>query len=233
MRAVIFDLDGTLIESPTDIKGMKKSLIDYAVKLGLERENLSTEQTTVDIVKAIYNYLVQNGFSKSFIETSLRRLNETMDKFEIENVDSVKAVEGARETLREIKSLGLKTGILTRSCRAYCEKALEITGMRELVDAIEPRRNLLTAKPNPTSLLNLCSRMKVKPNEVVFFGDHTLDLECASRAGVPFVGISDKPERRRALRKGGCKLILRKISDVIQVIKRGFREPLEPPTSSL
>jgi len=34
------------------------------------------------------------------------------------------------------------------------------------------------------------------------------------------VGISDKPEKRRILREGGCKLILRKISEVIQVIKK-------------
>ena len=222
MRAVVFDLDGTLVESPTDIKGMKESLIKYAVSLGLDKETLSTEHTTVDIVERIYNYLVQNGFSRGYIERSLRRLNETMDRFEIESVGSVKAVEDARETLQEIKSLGLKIGVLTRSCETYCEKALELTGMRGLVDAIEPRRDLLTAKPNPVSLLNLCSKMGVKPKDVVFFGDHTLDLECASKVGVPFIGISNKPEKIRSLREKGCKRILRKISEVTQVIKEGL-----------
>ncbi|RLI24072.1 hypothetical protein DRO58_07860 [Candidatus Bathyarchaeota archaeon] len=188
MRAVVFDLDGTLIESPTDIKGMKESLIGYAVNLGLEKKILSTENTTVEIVEKIHDYLIQNGFSKSYIERALRNLNEIMDRFEMENVESVKAVEGARETLRKIKSLGLKIGILTRSCKAYCEKVLEITGMRKFVDAIEPRRDLLTAKPNPVSLFNLCSKMGVKLKDVVFFWRSPTRFGVCIEGWSPFCG---------------------------------------------
>ena len=84
MPAVIFDLDGTLIESPTDIRGMKKSLIDYAANLGLKNLSVSTEDTTVDIVKRIRDYLIRNGAAKQFIGKVMEELNKIMDEFELD-----------------------------------------------------------------------------------------------------------------------------------------------------
>jgi len=205
MPAVIFDLDGTLIESPTDIRGMKKSLIDYAANLGLKNLSISTEDTTVDIVKRIRDYLIRNGATKQFIGKVMKELNKI-----------------TRETLKEIKALGLKIGVLTRSCETYCKRALKITGMLQFIDAIEAREDLLAAKPNPTSLLNLCLKMSVKPKDVIFIGDHPLDMECASNAEVYFIGVTNKPERQRLLKKKGCKLILKELREVLPIIKGRF-----------
>lgn len=222
MPAVIFDLDGTLIESPTDIKRMKKSLIDYAANLGLRNQSISTEDTTVDIVKRIRDYLIGNGAMKQFIGKVMKELNEIMDEIEIENVESAKAINGARETLKEIKALGLKIGVLTRSCETYCKRTLKITGMLQFIDAIEARKDLFAAKPNPISLLNLCLKMGVEPKDVIFIGDHPLDMECASNAEVYFIGVTNKPEKRKLLKEKGCKLILKELKDVLPIIKERF-----------
>ncbi|MEM2876315.1 MAG: HAD family hydrolase [Candidatus Bathyarchaeia archaeon] len=222
MAAVIFDLDGTLIESSLDIKGMKKRLINYAFNLGFRSESLSVDDTTVNLVAKVHSYLFSKGRSEKFIERVMSDLNRIMDEFEIRGVEAVRALDQAKETLKEIKALGLKVGILTRSCETYSKRTLEITDMLQFIDAIEARRNLLEAKPNPMSLLFLCSRLETEPSNAIFVGDHPLDMECALKAGVPFVGFSNKPEKRKTLEENGCRLVLKELRDVLPIIKEKF-----------
>jgi len=223
MRAVIFDLDGTLINSSIDIRGMKESLLEYTHRLGFERCNLTPQNTTVEIVRAVSNYLRENCASDGAVEDVMRELSEIMNVYELKSVDSASPVEGALETLGEVKALGLKIGVLTRGCEEYTVRSLEITGMLRFVDAIEARCDLNLAKPNPASIFNMCSKLDVDPEDVVFVGDHPLDVECAVKANVEMVGIANAPPKEEGLRSQGCATVLRSVSELTPLLKERLK----------
>lgn len=226
LRAVIFDLDGTLINSSINIKEMKRSLLEYIYRLGFRDHSLTPKNTTVEIVRATLDYLKKKGASSDDVKKVMGEINEMMDKFELENVENASPVDDASAVLREIKEMGLKIGVLTRGCEEYTLKSLQVTGMLKYIDAIEARCDLMLAKPNPVSLFNLCSKLKLKIHEVLFVGDHPLDVECAVKAGVEIVGIADSQPKMENLRKANCKVILGSLKDLLPLLKERINREL-------
>ena len=124
LKAVIFDLDGTLVKSAHDFWRMKDAMICYLVNLGLEKSPLSPQQTTNVLVQKMLDFLKTNGASDAEIDKNLTELNDLLDRFELESAEQTVMMEGARDVLRLLSCQGFKIGILTRSCEVYTLRSL-------------------------------------------------------------------------------------------------------------
>ncbi len=152
--------------------------------------------------------------SESKIKTTLRQLGDIMDKSELEGVNEVKPIKGAKDSLERLSSRDIKIGILTRCCKAYAVEALKRCGMISLVDFIEARSDLLEAKPNAVSAWRLCKMLGVEPDEAVIVGDHWIDVECANSAGIDFIGVLSGLSDKDTLEKAGCKTFAKNITKI-------------------
>ena len=206
MKAVIFDLDNTLIKSFTDYVKMKKEIIAYLRKVGVESEVLTPKHTTVEMVKEAARQLKERGKTEEEIASVMVGVNEVMNRVELENVDRALPLNGAEELLKTLKEAGVKVGILTRGCESYARGALKVTGLLSYVDAINARVDLLQAKPNPKALLDLCRKLEVDPSEVIFVGDHPIDVICANVAGVKFIGVLEGFTSEEKMRQIGSRI---------------------------
>ena len=187
MKAVIFDLDGTLINSVIPFEKMKQMMIAYLESVGVSPGLLNDCMLNFEITGKAEEDLRAKGFPEEQIRTILGRVSEIMNRVELESVDSAAATEGVREALRDLKANGLKLGVMTRGCREYAQKVLGRFGLREYFDAVVARDDVEKPKPNPEHAFHLLSLLGVSAAEALYVGDHWSDAECAKHAGLGFV----------------------------------------------
>ncbi|MHC4205485.1 MAG: HAD family hydrolase [Planctomycetota bacterium] len=156
IKAVIFDLDGTITQPYFDFDAIREE-IGLARDSGplLESMEKMTPQQRQKAEEILYNHE-----KKAVIESKLN--------------------SGAKETLSSLRAAGIHIGILTRNQR---ENAHAIAGKHNLqFDAVIGREDG-PAKPDAFGVLELCRQFSVEPQETLVVGDYLFDLLCAKAAG--------------------------------------------------
>jgi HAD superfamily hydrolase (TIGR01509 family) len=160
IKAVIFDLDGTITEPFFDFDAIR-------IEMGLppdagpilELMEKMTPQRQAEVEK-ILHYHEQKAVAES-------KLNP-----------------GAKETLDELRKRKIKIGVLTRNRRV---NALAVAAKHGLSFDAVVDRNDGPVKPDAFGVLHLCKQFKIKPQEALVVGDYLFDLLCAKAAGAKSV----------------------------------------------
>jgi HAD superfamily hydrolase (TIGR01549 family) len=223
LRAVIFDLDDTLVLSTVDFPKFKRLVVERLASWGEDVSLYSLNETIVVIVNRYEGRLRAQGAEEDLVGRRLSELDQIMDCVEMEHVDESAAIQGAPGLLRYLRAKGVKIGVLTRGCQAYATTALRRTGMLELVDAIECRNSETKPKPDPEAYVRLVKALGVKKDRTLFVGDHPIDAQCARNAGVPFLAVltGDVPEEK--LREAGSVEVFATASEM----EKWFRARLD------
>ena len=211
LKAVIFDLDGTLINSAIPFKKMKRLVIRYLEDAGVTHGLLNDEMLNSEITSLAAEDLKARDFPERYIKRVLSGVSDLMNRIEIESLDAASLIDGVPEALRLLKERGFRIGLLTSSCREYAEKILRRFNIRGYFDAILARDDVEYPKPNPTHALELLKLLNVSARDAVFIGDHLSDIECAVKSGMKFI----------LFRRDNCAedLDVLKIRDIRDVLK--------------
>ncbi len=186
IKVIVFDLDGTLVLSAVDFLEMKKRVMEYIME---HYPSLAEE------VDSSSNREVLQRFSRLLPQGALRdremaELNRIMDAVELEAVESLRPACRIRELILQLRSMGLRVAILTRSCERYTTEVLRRYGISGLLDAVSCRNHGFPVKPDPESIRRLAELLHLQPDEMLLVGDHPMDGQCAKLAGALFVAVS-------------------------------------------
>ncbi len=201
---VVFDLDDTLVLSTVDYPKFKHLVIENLMHHGEPEEAYDPGETIVAIIGRYEARMRTAGLPQDVISDRLAELDAIMDEVEMERVGDTKEINGAKELLKFLRIRGIKVGVLTRGCEDYARSALSITGMLHLVDEVECRNSKAKAKPDPESYVRLVQALRIPKEETIFVGDHPIDAQCASNAGVPFIAVETGDVPRERLTAAGC-----------------------------
>lgn len=224
VKAVVFDLDDTLVESTVNFGKFKRLVIDRIVSHGDERSMYSPEETVVAIINRYEKRMRSSGVSDDEVKRRLAELDKIMDEVEMEHVSETTAYKGASQLLRFLRERGIKVGVLTRGCQEYANAALTKTGLIDLVDAVECRNSKTKPKPNPEAYLKLVAMLGVRKDDTVFVGDHPLDAQCAANAGVPFVAVGTGDVPKEVLKKAGSIEVFTDVGEMAEWLRRAIAE---------
>jgi phosphoglycolate phosphatase len=109
----------------------------------------------------------------------------------MENADVSRPFDGAVDVVTALRKKGYRTGILTKGGRKYAECILKKSNVLELFDAVVARDDFPEeeAKPSPKAIFNLGNALGVRPEEILFVGDHMIDWLAARDSGAGFHGV--------------------------------------------
>jgi phosphoglycolate phosphatase len=190
LKAVIFDLDGTLINSAIPFKEMKRKVITFLQANGVKERLLNEDMLSTEIINLAVSCLQQKGFSENRVSDVLAQVSNIMNEFELQSTENATVIEGVPQTLYVLKEQGLKLGVMTRGCREYTHKILAKFSLNRYFDTVAARDDVDQPKPNPEHAFHLLKLLGVKAQETLFVGDHWSDAECAKQAGLKFVFVS-------------------------------------------
>ncbi len=157
-KGIIFDLDGTLVDSQLDFSVLCQRLGWPAGTPILE--HLATLSDPVELAVAA----------------------QLIEQFELEGAARASWMPGAAALLQQLQQQNIPTAILTRNIKSATE--LCIKNLNISVDLVLTREDC-APKPDPAGLLHIASQWQLDCRQLLFVGDYLFDLQTAARAGMP------------------------------------------------
>lgn len=204
IKAIIFDVDGVILDST---QAIITNYQETAKKIGAR---VPTDKEVRKLLgqPSRINLKVLFGDDKE-----ARAIYDEINKITHLNL---KLVPNAKKTLRELPQ---KKAIVTSKRLPSLKEQLK--DYLKYFDAIVTPEDTVKQKPDPEPLLLACKRLGVPPNETIYIGDATRDLETANNAGIRFVALAYTGATSREFKEAGAQTIidsLTKFRGVIEAI---------------
>lgn len=185
---VVFDLDGTLVETAPD-------LLD-ALTVALREEGVAPlpyEQGR-DLIGAGARALVVRGMEVAGRPATRERIDELhavfLDHYGKHIADKSHPYDGCLAALDQLKARGARLAVCTNKIESYARQLLDTLGMTGRFDAIVGGDTFPVSKPHAEPLLGAIERAGGDPRRAVMVGDSSTDVDAAKAAGVPVVVMS-------------------------------------------
>jgi phosphoglycolate phosphatase len=217
LKAVVFDLDGTLIDSKIDYEKMAGMIREVLSTAGVADEHLSDRRKIYQIIRGGDRVLTEMGVNPERRPVITAEMVKIMNRVELEGVHLSKPMRNAGETLIALRQRGLAIGVATRGCREYAIESMRLTGLNVYVDKCLARDDTAYPKPDPRHLLDVIVHLKSDPSEVIYVGDTSTDLETAEAARVKFIGYKRDEEWGKRLADAGCNSMVDDLIDLVEV----------------
>ncbi len=182
-KVVVFDWDGTLVDSESHIV----ACISYAAEqLGLPSLSYDAKKNIIGLgmreaLHSLYPELDESGIVK------MREYYSS--HFFAHSTTALDLFPGVCDTLETLKVRGIKLAVATGKSRNGLSKALVSSGLGGFFD-IERCADETLSKPNPLMLREISDFYQRDASEMLMVGDTTYDMEMAARFGMPSVGVS-------------------------------------------
>lgn len=211
-KAVIFDLDGTLLNT---LDGLKNST-NYALEtLGY------TQHSTENIRKFVGNGVsklieraIPGGKSNLDFETCLKlfkkHYSETM-------LQSTKPYAGIIELLNALMQKNIKIAVLSNKFDAAV-KQLCGKYFSGLIDIAVGESEKTPPKPNPQGVLSILQYFNLTADDVIFVGDSEVDVKTAKNASIPCIGVLWGFREKEILEKEGADVIINQPGELIKYL---------------
>ncbi len=190
VKAVIFDLDGTLAEFSFDWVASRNSIIWWLGSRGYETGGLSPEMRTQEIFDIAEMQAGENTNLPPFAEVRAE-LVEIVEKFELESAKKIRLIPGVAGLLKSIRSRNKSIAVVTNNGKIPADIALEKSGLKEWIDVLVTRDDVTVLKPYPEGILKALSIMGLEAEDAVYVGDTVEDVRAAKAANVRCVAVSN------------------------------------------
>jgi len=182
LKAVLFDLDGTLIDSRKDI----------AAAANMSRRHFGLTPLPDDTIGSYVGNGIMFLLEKSIESADPTRLKEAhqifKDFYRDHAVDATVVFPGAFDLLGMLKKKNVKMGVVSNKPQEFTDLILKKLGLWDYFEVSFGPEATVNKKPHPEPLLTALERMGSKPSEAVMIGDSTVDIE-AARAAKMLVGV--------------------------------------------
>ena len=220
VKAVVFDLDGTIVEFNLDYKAARAEVIQFLSSRGFPQSVFSINESVFEMLKKAQIY-VQNhrAVNKDFSKLKKDVLN-IMEKYEIESAKSTQLVPGILEALRALSKMKLKLGLFTVNSWKATEHILSTFRLKPFFKTVVTRDSVSFVKPNPIHLETVLKSLKTKPEETIVVGDSTMDMKSAQELNVFAVGTSTGFATPEQLTQAGANCLISSPLDLTELIER-------------
>jgi phosphoglycolate phosphatase len=182
IRLIIFDLDGTLVDSSVDLT----NALNFAVEpYGFER---LTVEKTISLVGEGITRLIEKLLGPEHIGLQPDVMDRFMEFYSVHLIDFTRPYPGVVETLRNLT--GYKKAVISNKRESLSRNLLQDLGLLRHFDAVLGSDSTGERKPSPKSLLKVMEMLSCRAEETVIVGDSNYDIEAGKAAGVKTIAVS-------------------------------------------
>lgn len=213
IKLVVFDLDGTLLNSITDLGN--------ACNVALKQFGypLHDEQAYKKFVgNGIYKLVERSLPKEARNQENVLKVKAIFDAYyKAHSLDETRPYPGIELLLMKLKEKGIHCGVVTNKAHEY---AVELT-QRFFADTIEKtlgQREGIPTKPHPQGVLEMMTYFQVEPSECLYIGDSNVDIQTAKAAGVTSIGVLWGFREAKELENEGANYLAENVKDLEKII---------------
>lgn len=211
IEAVLFDLDGTLINT--------NNLILSSFKHTFKTYFNNTEIQDEEIVKLFGEPLLKSmeKYDKENVDKLIDIFHEYNERVHDELTESF---EGVEDTLKKLKENGIKLAIVTSKRRSMVERGLNLFKLKDYFEVIVTPEDTELHKPFGEPALKACELLRVSPLQSLMVGDSHNDILCGKNAGNKTCLVKYTVLPLDELLKYSPDFIIDSMKDILTIIKR-------------
>jgi HAD superfamily hydrolase (TIGR01549 family) len=219
VKAVIFDLDGTIASFNLDYRAVRGDIRSYLLHVGVPASLLPVNESIFEMLNKAEIFLKNSGKAAEVMEIRNEAL-AIAEKYELEAARDTGLLPGVNETLKTLKRMGLKIGLFTLSSDKAARYILQRFKLGDFFGVTVPRNKVNYVKPNPEHLEMAIKVLGVAPGETVVVGDSNVDMESAEELKAIAVGLPTGISTIEQLTIHGANCIITSITDLPVVIEK-------------
>ncbi len=211
-KALIFDLDGTLLDTLEDLKNS----VNYAL-----REKGCPERTSDEVRSFVGNgiyMLVKRALpentEESIINEAFLLFKEHYGAFLNENT---REYPGITDLLKALRDKKIKTAVVTNKADEAA-RSLVNSFFGDLIDYTAGQRQGKPTKPDPAMLNEALDVLGVTAEEAIFIGDSDVDVKTAHNGNLPCIGVTWGFRSEDVLTKAGADFIVHSTDEIIRLL---------------
>jgi phosphoglycolate phosphatase len=188
LEALIFDLDGTLVDTAPDLHAATNHVLGL-----IDRQPISMAELRAFVGHGAMN-LIERGVAATgdaVDQDMMKRLHKQFLEYYGDNISDHSVVfDGLLELLDKAQTHGLKLGVCTNKVEKLSHKLLTELSMMHRFGSLVGGDTLPVMKPDPAPLIEAAARLGVTPQNIMMVGDSETDIRTAQNAGVPVLAVS-------------------------------------------
>ncbi|HWP65160.1 MAG TPA: HAD-IA family hydrolase [Candidatus Limnocylindria bacterium] len=219
VRHVVFDLDGTLVDTGADLVAATNCVLrsfglpeaDAATLLGFVGDGART--LVARALGAERAALVDEGVARF------------LAYYRVHLLDATRPYPGMTDLLEALHARGVRMSVLTNKAEALSRPILEGLGLMRWLDGLVGGDSLPTRKPHPAGLEHLLARSATAREHALMVGDSPIDRDTARAAGVPFCGVAWGFASAALARDPAAGPPVRDAAELARLVERGLAGP--------
>jgi len=203
-KAVIFDLDGTLLDTVEDIAISVNKVLEQnnLPKHGLDDYRKFVGRGIGKLVEqATPAHLHSESFLKHIYAEVIAEYSKNLDRY-------TKPYNGILELLDGLAEKNIRLAILSNKAHEFMADVVKSYFNKWKFEVVFGARKNVPTKPNPYSVFEIMQIMHLQAGEIVYVGDTDIDMQTANAAGVHPVGVAWGFRKRDELIQNGAKVII-------------------------
>ena len=177
-EAVLFDLDGTLLDTAPDFATATNILLRQKKLPQVKEQNIRTliSDGSAGIISKLF---AMNSSNPRYEKTR----HELLDLYSRHLAEQTLPFKGLVELLKKLDAHNIPWGIVTNKPEIYTNSILKKLDLASYPKVVVCPDHVSLTKPNPEPIILACNKLGIKPENTVYIGDHIRDIQAGANAG--------------------------------------------------
>lgn len=215
-KAVVFDLDGTLLDTLGDLTA--------AVNYALAKQGFPTwdDEAVRGFVGNGVVHLIDRSIPAAASPEEKQQCLTVFKEYYHRNINGTTCpYPGIMELLTVLKARGLKTGVVSNKYEEAVQDLCDLF-FPGLIDGLAGDREGCRKKPAPDNLYRVLEQLGVTPEDAVYLGDSDVDVSTARNAGTDCIAVLWGFRNRAHLEQAGAELFLVHPKELLEILAQRF-----------